>query len=666
MGKTIAAVCLMAACASAATIETRELALDFDERNAAFSVTDRRTSRVWRQLPDDRTGLFGITDVAVDAVSRRIRFYAHNKYLEAPLAVEIALDGETVRVALDSDAEAKMQHGRTVDTASGEMHPAPKAIYYPYAFELKPKDRTLLPHGSGYAFPADQLEMGEGFPEHMKCYTSNFKMGMWGCYSEREMPSGEIAGADGFMAVVETPCNAFGRYVVRTNGLRQFDLGWIQDMRKWGHKRSIRFEFMPECGPVPIALRYRAEMERRGYRRTFAQKIALHPDMRSKYERLMRSPSVWYWAIGGNKAEVCRILREECGFKDFLYQFIRRKDLGTWVTPEEVAECARKAPGVMLSEYDIYKDTMERENLPLVDYVRPYWCIDAADNDDLVLGDDGKTRIRGWGVQRKGTTDPKDRIGCVSICERQAPRYARRNIGLRMEEIPQFTGRYLDVTGQYLSECFHPRHRVNLRESIGWRKALLRIVVDEFKLVSASEDGLECFVPDLDYLTCGFSGPGAYRGPDGGRWMWRIYDEEPPDSVRRGMDERTRIPIWEMVFHDCCVSYWDWCDYNNKWPRIWWKRDLFNAVCATPPLYFFDEKTFTRFKPDLAASYAVANGTAMAVAGEQMTAYRLLVPDRSVQRSEWGNGTACTVNFGDRPYTMDDGFVLGPRKCRLE
>ena len=30
------------------------------------------------------------------------------------------------------------------------------------------------------------------------------------------------------------------------------------------------------------------------------------------------------------------------------------------------------------------------------------------------------------------------------------------------------------------------------------------------------------------------------------------------------------------------------------------------------------------------------------------------------------NGVACTVNFGDRPFTMKDGYVLGPRSHRLE
>jgi len=664
MSRVMAMACCLAVAggAAAARLENSDLRLDFNETTAAFSVTDRRTGRVWEQLPDAASGLVGVRDVTTGPTN--VSFSATNRHLAAAIRVDVLLVGATVRVELDAPHGAVMDYGREVDTASGQRNPAPKAIYYPYPFALKPKDRTLWAHGSGFAFPADQLQMGEGFPEHMKCYTHDFKMAMWGCYSERMLESGEIVGADGFLAVIETPWNSFGRYTVRANGLRQFDLGWIQDMRTWGHRRAIRFEFMPACGPMAIAARYRAEMDRRGYLATYAKKAARRPAMKSKYERIAQAPSVWYWAIDGDKPGVCRQLREDCGFRDFLFQFANRPDLGTDVTAEQVAACAKAVPGVLLSEYDIYKDTMDRENLPKIDYVRPYWCLEAVDNDDIVQGANGD-RPRGWGVQMKGTTDPKHRIGCLSICERTAAKYAFRRIGERLREAPDFSGRYLDVTGQYLSECWHPRHRVNLRESVKWRTGILE-VVNDYGLLAASEDGLECFVPCLDYLTCGFSGPGGYRGPDGGRHMWVVYEDDPPDSVRRGTDEQTRVPIWEMVFHDCVTSYWDWCDYNNKWPRIWWKRDLFNAVCGTPPLYFFDRKTFPRFKKDLRASYLTANGTAMAAPGARLTAYRFLTPDRRVQRSEWDNGVVCTVNFGETSFRLADGRTLPPHGCRLD
>jgi hypothetical protein len=47
-------------------------------------------------------------------------------------------------------------------------------------------------------------------------------------------------------------------------------------------------------------------------------------------------------------------------------------------------------------------------------------------------------------------------------------------------------------------------------------------------------------------------------------------------------------------------------------------------------------------------------------------AYRILTPDRSVHRVEFENGVASTVNFGDRPFKMKDGYILPARGWRFE
>ena len=80
----------------------------------------------------------------------------------------------------------------------------------------------------------------------------------------------------------------------------------------------------------------------------------------------------------------------------------------------------------------------------------------------------------------------------------------------------------------------------------------------------------------------------------------------------------------------------------------------------TSPLYFFNEETWKRFRGQLKASYDVATPVAKATYSSPMKAYRILTPDRSVQRVEFENGVASTVNFGGRPFKMKDGRVLPP------
>lgn len=632
--------------ASAGTISNDTLAVDFCGTNGAFSVTDLRTGRVWTQLADEHALT---VERVVSAGENELSFEATARGVKGVLRGRVALEGETVRAELDAPAASAF------DRADAAL------VGWPCGFAARKGDRILMPHGAGFSFPADQTNLGERFDWRMHGYSREWRMAMWGQYSERIAADGEVLPQDGYLAIVETPCNTVGTYLKRANGLMGFQLLWEGDLGTWGHKRRVRFEFMTKAGPMEMALRYRGEMKRKGYYKTFAEKAKERPQMAGSFRKIAGAPSVWYWAVDGKKAEVCRTLREECGFGDFLFQFAARKDLGTWVTPEEVAACAKAAPGVLLSEYDMYMDTMDSKYIPLIAYMRPYWSTDAADNGDVIRLPDGTLR-RGWKVAFKGDADGAAKgIGCATVCEQKIAKYVRKRLASELKKTPEYNARYLDGMGCIEPfECYDPNHRMSRRECVERRREMMAIPGREFNLIASTEDGPDYLASVCDYFTCGFSAANDYR-VDGGWWMWNIYDGEPPDEIRRGTDETTRIPIFEMVYHGCCVSYWDWCDYNNKFPKIWWKRDLFNALCGTPPLYFFNEDTWPRFRGQLKASYDVATPVAIATYSTPMTAYRILTPDRRVHRVEFANGVAVTVNFGETPYRTKDGETLTPR-----
>ena len=641
---------LLSGGAFAAVLENETLRVEFEETNGVLAVTDRRTSRVWKSMGDDHP----ISVTKVRTKVDEIAFEGTAAGVRGMLFGKVTLDGETVRCSLDASSDAAF----AADDAS--------LVGWPAGFFATKGDRYLLPHGSGFSFDADETDLGERFDARMHGYSREWRMGLWAQYAERIAADGEILGAGGYMAVVETPCNSIGFYLKRANGRMGFSCLWENDLGTWGHERCVRFEFLTNCSPMAVALRYREEMKRKGYYKTFAEKAKERPQMADRFRRIAGAPSVWYWAVDGDKAGVCRYLREKCGFSDFLFQFAKRKDLGVWVTPEEVKACAEAAPGVLLTEYDIYKDSMEKKYLPLIEYVRPYWSLEAADNDDIVYDAAGQA-VRGWKVALKGDFDGFGKgLGCATVCEKTIARYVRARLTEEMRKYPWYTGRYLDATGCFEPfECYHARHRMSRRDCVRYRREMMAIPGDEYGLLSSTEDGQDFLASVCDYFTCGFSAANDYR-VDGGRWMWKIYDGEPPDEIRRGTDERMRMPIFEMTYHGCCVSYWDWCDYNFKFPKIWWKRDLFNALCGTPPLYFFNEETWQRFRDQLKASYDVTTPVAKATYSTPMTAYRILTPDRSVHRVEFANGISSTVNFGEKPFTMKDGFNLVPRGFRVQ
>ena len=127
--------------------------------------------------------------------------------------------------------------------------------------------------------------------------------------------------------------------------------------------------------------------------------------------------------------------------------------------------------------------------------------------------------------------------------------------------------------------------------------------------------------------------------------MMRVWDDVPAVTAKYQVGEKYRLPLWELVYHDCVVSQWYWGDYNNKLPKLWRKRDLFNALYGTPPMYMFDGPRWNELKEKFAASYKVAEPVSRLTGYSEMLDHRVLSPDRSVQQTRFANGTVVTVDF---------------------
>ncbi len=142
--------------------------------------------------------------------------------------------------------------------------------------------------------------------------------------------------------------------------------------------------------------------------------------------------------------------------------------------------------------------------------------------------------------------------------------------------------------------------------------------------------------------------------------MARIWDEV-PDRVRKfQVGHAYRLPLWELVYHDCVVAQWYWGDYNNKLPALWDVRDLFNALYGTVPMFMFDRELWMREQERFAQSYRNVCTVARAVGYAEMTDHRYLTADRSVQQTAFANGVAITANFGEEAYPLPDGLVVPP------
>jgi len=310
---------------------------------------------------------------------------------------------------------------------------------------------------------------------------------------------------------------------------------------------------------------------------------------------------------------------------------------------------------VLTSRYDIYQDVMDPATFPKLRGVHGDWTTEAWPKDIMInaRGD----WIRGWQVRGKDD----QMYPCGVTCDKEAIKYAEKRVPAELATHP-YKCRFIDTTtASPWRECYAPAHPLTRTESRHWKMELLRLMSEKHKLVTGSETGHDAAVPFVHYFE-GMLSLGPYRVPDAGRRMQEIWDEVPERVAKFQVGERYRLPLWELVYHDCVIAQWYWGDYNNKLPSIWDKRDLFNILYGTPPMFMFTRDIWNKNRNRFVQSYLAIAPLARANGYAEMTDHRFLTPDRSVQQTTFANGVTVTVNFSPRPFQNipAGGFRLVP------
>jgi hypothetical protein len=577
--------------------------------DGTFSVVDRRTGQEWKQRA-------GRSPFVLSAKPAQGGFDL--RLLDPAGAMEIGvtmrLDPERPELVVELAAQGEMAD----------------RIAYPSPFVTGPGSFLVMPVNEGISYPVDDRTLQ---PMHYYLYGGHgLCMGWWSATD----------GERGVMAVVETPDDAEVG-VPRVDGRLCLAPEWIPQKGQFGPNRRIRYVLFDRGGYVAMCKRYREYSKQVGLLKTLAEKRAANPNV----DLLVGAVNVWCW--DRDPVATCREM-QSLGIGRILWS--------NRSTPEQLREM--NALGVLTSRYDIYQDTMDPANFPKLRGLHPDWTTEAWANHDLMLGPDGDW-IRGWRVKGKdGQWYP-----CGVLCDRKAVEYARRRVPAELETHP-YRCRFIDTTtASPWRECYSPDHPLSRSESRHWKMELLRFMSEECHLVTGSETGHEAAVPFVHYFE-GMLSLGPYRVPDAGRAMLDPVDEVPERVAKFQTGHFYRLPLWELVYHDCVVAQWYWGDYNNKLPSLWDRRDLFNALYGTPPMFMFNRQIWEKNRDRFVRSYQAATPVARATGYAEMLSHEWLTADHAVQQTRFANGVVVTVNFGDQPYELADGTTLGPLSQRVE
>ena len=516
------------------TLENNYLKMTFNTKYQNFNVFDKTSGNNWNQQKNPTTAsLVNIVNtkssIDFDLIGDITSFH-----------VSLTLSGNEI-----------------ISSISSSDFNSEDTINFPANTFGHDDDYIIVPQSEGMAYPCSNSTIaGSKNPAYNMGTTS--------------MPFIGMTNQDSYMMIIfDTPFDAYCR-IFKDDSIYGLRPEWFLSKGKFSYTRTCRYAY-GKGSHVQMAKHYQKRAKDIGRWVPFNEKVKTRPDI----DRLVGAANIWF--ISG---------RNYSRYYEEMYSLGMDKLLASQAESNlNYLNITNNLPYVLSSKYDFYRAVMNESYLsyfggsPISGWTQEAWP------DGIIITKTGEP-MKGWEYDVEGLSE---RIAANVLCDTFYETYAPARLQGEIDKGIWYRTRFLDTTmsGQY-NECYDERHPLDKVTSASQRVKLLKVFSDR-GLVVGTEDGRDAAVPVCDYFE-GMMSPGAYRVPDSGRYLEHIYYDTPELITKFQVNESIRVPLFELVYHGCAVSYWYWCDQNNKVESVWHKRDLFNMLYGTPPMYVLSSK----------------------------------------------------------------------------
>lgn len=600
-------------------LQNLNLEVVFDAKNNAICVKDKRCNKIWQQMPID-------TEFKVNKVSQEgnvLKLDLQGAFLMSA-TVELTEESELI-FSVYTDSEVSVEK-----------------INFPSAFHTPDKDHFILQTDSqGLLLPVQDTF----YPlEEKLLFNCNGGAAMaWIGVTDSKLESG-------YMAIFETPFDA-AVSMKRENGLITFSPVWLSSMGKFSYQRKIRYVFFDKGGYVVQCKRYREYI----WPKNKVVSLKENQERFPAIEKMLGGVHIYVW----DKAREVSFAKElkESGIDKAMILW----DANHIPYPEKDYDNKLKELGYATGAYELFTDihpdthpaNKEIEEIPLKRNVYPS------------LFDKITSR------KRDGSTYSNE-FGTY-VCPEAVKSEMIKRVEKELSIYPHETY-FLDVyQANGLYECYNSEHPLTRQQ---YAEAIVRnyeILEDKYNMYLGGEFGADfagshgVFAHGM--MTLQRTWFGSEITQEGTIYYYGDWRDNPRPSVMLGsrtasetylkysINEYTRVPLYELVYHDAVVTSWRWEDGNHHCPEIWWKKDLFNILYGTAPMWSIDQERWKSFKVTFVESYKKICSWLQQICYDELVSHRFVSEDHKIQETVFSSGKRVIVNFDERPYTFEGQII---------
>ncbi len=597
----------------------------FDDNTALFTVADLRNNKVWSQYP-----------------------------LQNPISVkQVKEDKKTLLVSMQGvfpfEARFALSAASGLEvTLSAKKNPAFNEFSYPAAFRADNKDYYLLStDGEGMLLPIDDTEYPLGNGRAFYC-GGGLSMA-WMGITDKQFQSG-------YMVILDTPFDAALRTTRQSDGLISFMPVWLSSLETFGYDRKMIYHFFDEGGYVAQCKTYRNYIWEKNRVTTLKDKEERFPAV----AKMIGAPHIYVWDTG-----------REVGFARDMKAAGIDKALILWDAnhtpyPEPGYDDRLKELGYGTGAYELFSDLHKRDTA----WYEHDWSEPRRYRRTAYPGMFHKLAAR-----KKDGSTYSNNFGTYACPAAMRPQIEER-VGREMKEYPHECY-FLDVyQANGLYECYCKEHPLT-RE--GYAREIIKnykYIEDTYGQYMGGEWGADFAVPHSVFVHGMMTLQRTWFGSDinkqGTIYYYGNWKNNPHPSVmldtrtapdtylKFSINEATRVPLYELVYHDAVVTSWRWEDGNHHTPELWWKKDLFNILYGTAPLWSIDRGRWEAYEQTFIESYKKVCPWLQQVGYDEMLSHSFITADGKIQMSEFSSGNRVVVNFSENDYTYEGKAV----KCR--